>query len=86
VLWCAIFTRRDLELAVQGCQFERLADEPAGRLRARSPARRSYPSTGWYEGWSGAKNLFDLPAERPPMEFALARIPKDELTLARGSW
>jgi SAM-dependent methyltransferase len=68
VLWCSLFTRRDLELAVEGQPFERQADEPAADYERRHLPEGQYPSTGWYEGWCGGIDLFDLPAERPPME------------------
>jgi len=68
VLWCCLFTRHDLELACQGLPFERLADEAAAEYEREHLPEGQYPSTGWYEGWCGGQDLFDLPAERPPME------------------
>jgi 2-polyprenyl-3-methyl-5-hydroxy-6-metoxy-1,4-benzoquinol methylase len=68
VLWCALFTRRDLELATAELPFERVTDEPAADYEREHLPQGQYPSTGWYEGWSGGLDLFDLPAERPPME------------------
>jgi SAM-dependent methyltransferase len=68
VLWCALFTRRDLEVASQGLPFERLADESAVTYEKDHLPEGQYPPTGWYEGWCGGQDLFDLPAERPPME------------------
>jgi hypothetical protein len=68
VLWCALYTRRDLEQAALGLGLERQADEAAAAYeRAHLPEGR-YPSTGWYEGWCAGQDLFDLPAERVPME------------------
>jgi SAM-dependent methyltransferase len=68
VLWCALFTRHDLEVAAKGLPFERLADESAAEYERDHLPEGQYPSTGWYEGWCGGQDLFDLPAERPPME------------------
>lgn len=68
VLWCVLFTRHDLELASKGLPFERQADEPAAEYEREHLPEGQYPSTGWYEGWCGGQDLFDLPAERPPME------------------
>jgi SAM-dependent methyltransferase len=68
VLWCCLFTRHDLELASKGLPFERLADEAAAEYEREHLPEGQYPSTGWYEGWCGGQDLFDLPAERPPME------------------
>jgi SAM-dependent methyltransferase len=68
VLWCCLFTRHDLEQASQGLPFERVADESAAEYERAHLPEGQYPSTGWYEGWSGGQDLFELPAERPPME------------------
>ena len=68
VLWCCLFTRHDFELASQGLPFERLGDEAAAEYERTHLPDGQYPSTGWYEGWCGGQDLFDLPAERPPME------------------
>ena len=68
VLWCSLFTRHDLEVAVKGLPFERQADESAVEYEREHLPEGQFPSTGWYEGWCGGQDLFDLPAERPPMD------------------
>lgn len=68
VLWCVLFTRRDLEQAAEGLPFERQVDESAADYEREHLPEGQYPSTGWYEGWCGGQDLFDLPAERVPME------------------
>jgi len=68
VLWCSLFTRRDFELAMDGLPFERQADEEAAEYERQHLPEGQFPSTGWYEGWCGGQDLFDLPAERAPME------------------
>jgi SAM-dependent methyltransferase len=68
VMWCALFTRRDLEEAAQGSGLERQADEAAAEYERTHLPEGQYPSTGWYEGWCAGQDLFDLPAERAPME------------------
>ncbi|HYP91398.1 MAG TPA: class I SAM-dependent methyltransferase [Polyangiaceae bacterium] len=68
VMWCALYTRKDLEQACEGLPFERLADEPAAAYEREHLPEGQYPSTGWYEGWSGGQDLFDLPAERAPVD------------------
>lgn len=68
VMWCVLFTRHDLEVASGGLALERQADESAAEYERAHLPEGEYPSTGWYEGWSGGQDLFDLPAERPPME------------------
>ncbi len=68
VLWCSLFTRRDFELAIEGLPFERQADEEAADYERQHLPEGQFPPTGWYEGWCGGQDLFDLPAERAPME------------------
>lgn len=68
VMWCALFTRRDLEEAAQGSGLERQADEAAAEYERTHLPEGQYPSTGWYESWCAGQDLFDLPAERAPME------------------
>lgn len=68
VMWCVLFTRRDLEQAVEGFPFERQADDAAAAYEREHLPAGLYPSTGWYEGWSAGLDLFDLPAERSPVE------------------
>lgn len=68
VMWCVLFTRHELEVASQGLGFERLADESAAEYEKAHLPEGEYPPTGWYEGWTGGQDLFDLPAERSPME------------------
>jgi SAM-dependent methyltransferase len=68
VLWSALFTRRDLEQAVAGLPFKQESDESAAEYERTHLPEGQYPPTGWYEGWCGGQDVFDLPAERPPME------------------
>lgn len=68
VMWCVLFTRRDLEQACEGLPFERQADEACAAYEREHLPEGQYPSTGWYEGWCAGQDLFDLPAERAPLE------------------
>ncbi|HEY6078205.1 MAG TPA: class I SAM-dependent methyltransferase [Polyangiaceae bacterium] len=68
VMWCVVFTRHDLDVASKDLPFERLADESAADYERAHLPEGNYPPTGWYDGWSGGQDLFDLPAQRPPME------------------
>jgi SAM-dependent methyltransferase len=68
VMWCVLFTREDLEQAIDGLPFEREADVAAAAYEREHLPQGQYPSTGWYEGWCGGQDLFDLPAERAPMQ------------------
>lgn len=68
VLWCALFSRRDLDLACQGLPLQRESDENAAEYEKSHLPEGQYPPTGWYEGWCAGQDLFDLPPEKPPME------------------
>jgi SAM-dependent methyltransferase len=68
VLWCALFSRHDLEVASQGLPFKRETDESAAEYEKAHLPEGQYPPTGWYEGWCAGQDLFDLPPEKPPME------------------
>jgi len=68
IMWCVLFTRRDLDQAADGFGFERQADEAAAAYERTHLPEGQYPPTGWYEGWCAGQDLFDLPAERTPME------------------
>ncbi len=68
VLWCTLYTRRDLETASLGLPFERQGDESAAEYERQHLPEGQFPPTGWYAGWSGGLDLFDLPASRPPLE------------------
>ena len=68
VLWCCLFTRRDLAEACADLPFERVSDESVAEFeRAHLPAS-AWPPTGWYGEWTGGQDLFDLPAGKPPLE------------------
>ncbi|MES1184043.1 MAG: class I SAM-dependent methyltransferase [Myxococcales bacterium] len=90
VLWCCLFTRHDLEQASKGLPLERVVDESAAEYERAHLPEGQYPSTGWYEGWCGGQDLFDLPAERPPMElrwlvYRRVGAGDAEFTSARGA-
>jgi SAM-dependent methyltransferase len=68
VLWCNLFTRRDVAQAQEGMPFERVSDESALEFERANLPPEAWPPTGWFEAWSGGQDLFDLPQGRPPME------------------
>ncbi|HEY2410008.1 MAG TPA: class I SAM-dependent methyltransferase [Polyangiaceae bacterium] len=68
VLWCCLFTRRELAEAALELPFERVSDESVAEYeRARVPDA-DWPPTGWFSEWAGGQDLFDLPEGKPPLE------------------
>lgn len=68
VLWCCLFTRRDLAEACSGLPFERVSDESVAEFERTHLPESAWPPTGWYSEWTGGQDLFDLPAGKPPLE------------------
>lgn len=67
VMWCVLFSRRELETLMKDLPFERVSDESAAEYEKAYLPEGHYPSTGWYEDWSAGLDLFDLPADRAPV-------------------
>ena len=68
VMWCCIFSRREIQEAAAGLPFESVSDESTLEYeKARLPADQ-WPPTGWYEAWTAGQDLFDLPANKSPIE------------------
>ncbi|MEI9950165.1 MAG: class I SAM-dependent methyltransferase [Pseudomonadota bacterium] len=68
VLWCNLFTRRELLDAVAGEPFQQVSDESVAAYEKANLPAEEWPPTGWFETWTGGRDLFDLPAGKPPME------------------
>jgi SAM-dependent methyltransferase len=68
VLWCCLFTRKELADAAAGLPFERVADESVADFERAHQPEANWPPTGWFEEWAGGQDLFDLPAGKPPLE------------------
>lgn len=68
VMWCSMFTRRELHEAAAGLPFDLVSDESTPKYeKAHLPADR-WPPTGWYEEWTAGQDVFDLPASKNPLE------------------
>jgi SAM-dependent methyltransferase len=68
VMWCCLFTRRELQEAASGLPFDSVSDESALEYeKSRLPAEQ-WPPTGWYEAWAAGQDLFDLAPIKTPME------------------
>lgn len=68
VLWCNIFTRREMAEAHQGLPFERVSDESVLEFEREHLPAEAWPPTGWFVPWVAGQDLFDLPENRAPVE------------------
>lgn len=68
VMWCSLFTRRELQDAVAGLPFDSVSDESTRRYEQTHLPADQWPPTGWYEEWTAGRDVFDLPASESPME------------------
>ena len=68
VFWCNVFTRGELERAVQGLGFELIADESTYEYELSHLPKEAWPPTGWFVDWSLGHDLFDLPRGSSPIE------------------
>jgi 2-polyprenyl-3-methyl-5-hydroxy-6-metoxy-1,4-benzoquinol methylase len=68
VMWCCLFTRREIQEAASGLPFEGIADESAREYERSRLPEDQWPPTGWYEAWTAGQDLFDLAASKCPLE------------------
>jgi SAM-dependent methyltransferase len=67
-MWCPIFTRRELDEAAAGLPLSRVSDESVFEFEHAHLPESAWPPTGWFSEWSQGQDLFDLAAERVPIE------------------
>jgi SAM-dependent methyltransferase len=68
VMWCGTFTRRELDEAAAGLPLTRISDESAHDYEKEHLPESAWPPTGWYADWAQGLDLFDLPADRSPVD------------------
>lgn len=68
VMLCNLFLRRELGDAAEGLPFQLLSDESVRGYEEAHLAPELWPPTGWFEGWTGGQDVFDLPPGKPPFE------------------
>jgi len=68
VFWCNLFTRREVQDALEGEPFQLVSDESAQAYEKANLPADAWPPTGWFETWTGGQDLFELPAGKPPLE------------------
>jgi SAM-dependent methyltransferase len=67
-MWCCVFTRRELDEAAAGLAFSRVSDESAYDFEHEHLPEKAWPPTGWFSEWARGQDLFDLPADKTPLE------------------
>ena len=68
VFWCPVFTRAEVEDAARGLPFERVSDESVYEFEKAHLAPEAWPPVRWFEEWTSGQDLFDLPADKSPIE------------------
>jgi SAM-dependent methyltransferase len=78
VMWCCIFTRSDLEGAAAGLPFSRISDESVYAFEHEHLDADKWPPTGWFPDWTRGLDLFDVAAEKSPVELRWLVYRKNE--------
>jgi hypothetical protein len=68
VMWCCLFTRKELDAAVEGLPFTKVSDESTHDYEHEHLDPTAWPPTGWFVQWTRGRDVFDVPAERSPLE------------------
>jgi precorrin-6B methylase 2 len=63
-----IFTRDELTSAVSQLPFDLVGDDSAYEYEKTHLPDGAWPPTGWYDGWAGGLDVFDLDREESPIE------------------
>lgn len=68
VMWCCLFTRRELDAASQGLPLTRISDESTHDFENKNLDNTAWPPTGWFVEWAKGRDLFDVTAKSSPLE------------------
>lgn len=63
-----IFTRDEVAAAAAGLPLEPIADDSAYEYEKARSASDTWPPTGWFEGWAGGLDVFDVERGDSPIE------------------
>lgn len=63
-----IFTRDEVAAAVAGLPLQPVADDSAYEYEKARSASGAWPPTGWFEGWAGGLDVFDVARDDSPIE------------------
>jgi SAM-dependent methyltransferase len=67
VMLCCLFTRKELDAAVEGLPFTLVSDESTLAYERDHLDPSAWPPTGWFVEWARGQDLFDVPAEKSPL-------------------
>lgn len=67
-LWCTVFTRADLDAAAAGLPYVRVSDESVHDYEKENMDPAHWPPTGWFPDWTRGLDLFDVPADKSPLD------------------
>jgi hypothetical protein len=68
VMWCWTVTRRELDEAAEGLPLTRVSDESVYEFEHEHLEASAWPPTGWFAEWTQGLDLFDVPADKSPVE------------------
>lgn len=63
-----IFTRDEVTAAVAGLPLDQIADDSAYQYEKAQLPPDAWPPTGWFEGWAGGLDVFDVQRDDSPIE------------------
>jgi 2-polyprenyl-3-methyl-5-hydroxy-6-metoxy-1,4-benzoquinol methylase len=66
--WCTIYTRAELDRAMEGLALDRVADESVHDYEKQHLPPEQWPPTGWFVQWSLGSDVFGVPVGRAPLE------------------
>jgi SAM-dependent methyltransferase len=76
-LWCTVFTRADMDTAAAGLPLTRVSDESVHDFEKEHMEPAHWPPTGWFPDWTRGLDLFDVPADKSPLDLRWLVYRKD---------
>jgi 2-polyprenyl-3-methyl-5-hydroxy-6-metoxy-1,4-benzoquinol methylase len=68
VMWCCLFNRKELAAAAEGLPFTMVSDESTHDYEHEHLDASAWPPTGWFAQWASGRDVFDVSAEKSPLE------------------
>lgn len=68
VAFCSVFSRHELDKTMAGLGLQRIDEVSTAKYEKEHLPAAAWPPTGWFEDWSGGRNVFDLPLGRAPID------------------
>lgn len=68
ITWSTVFTRQELNTAIEGLPLELISDESVFEYEKQNLPPEAWPPTGWFNNWSTGRDLFPMTNKQPPME------------------